>query len=218
MRRGALVEDLAEKRHRGEHVGLVDAGDAALAAARLAPLGEREREVEQALAVTGARDQHRVPRLAVVDHLAPAVRGEQPFGRLAQDHEIDVAAALVEQAATACSETPSPGARRRTGRTPAHAQMRRDFRAVGKRTSGKPMAPNRMASRRGLPRTPPPSNQDHSPCSRSPRSRAVPRPKSRSRRAGSPAFRRAPMPAGRFRSRCRHRETIRCEGWYWRAP
>jgi hypothetical protein len=69
---GALVEDLAEEGHRGEHVGLVHAGHPTLAAARPAPLGEREGEVEQALAGR-ARDHHDLACLAVVLDRAEAV-------------------------------------------------------------------------------------------------------------------------------------------------
>ena len=87
---GALVEDLPEKGHRGEHVRLVDAGDPALAAARAPALRELEGEVEQALAGL-AGDHHGVARDLVVLDRALAARGEQALGRFPEDHEVDVA-------------------------------------------------------------------------------------------------------------------------------
>ena len=89
MVRGGLVEQLAEERIGLERIGLVDAGEPARAAARLAPLGEAEGEFEQPLAGL-ARDQQRLARL-VVRHHALAHGGEQALGRLADEDEIDAA-------------------------------------------------------------------------------------------------------------------------------
>ena len=87
---GGLVEHPAKERERPEHVGLVDAGQAAIGlAARLAAFGEAERKLEQALRGL-ARDDQRLARLGVGHH-ALAHRGEQAFGRFADQHEVDAA-------------------------------------------------------------------------------------------------------------------------------
>ena len=125
----ALVEDLAEEGHRGEHVRLVHAGDPASATARLAPRREPEARVEQALA-GGAGDDHGVAGDPVVLHRPLAARGEQALGGLAHDDEIDVRAARV-------AERPRP-ARQRLDRThpgvqsepEAQVELRRDLGAV----------------------------------------------------------------------------------------
>jgi hypothetical protein len=90
----ALVENLAEERHRAEHVRLVDAGDASRVTAPLAALGEAEREVVHALAAPTC-DDHRVTRFAIVDHFTAAARREQTLGRFADDDEVDLPRAWV---------------------------------------------------------------------------------------------------------------------------
>ena len=59
------------------------------------------------------------------------MRGEQPFGRLAQDHEIDVAGARVGKRRASVRirlDRAHPGEQTEL---PAHLQMRRDLGAVG---------------------------------------------------------------------------------------
>src|SRR5262245_55347474 len=85
--RGLLVKNLAEEREGAKDIGLVDAVHDAAAAARLAAGAEAEREVEQALRRL-ARDHQGLARLIVGDH-ALAHGGEQTFGRLADDDEVD---------------------------------------------------------------------------------------------------------------------------------
>ncbi len=63
MAAGAFVEHPAEERIGLEGVGLVDAGEQAAAAARLTPLGQAEREIEQPLA--GVARDHSVSRASL---------------------------------------------------------------------------------------------------------------------------------------------------------
>ncbi len=90
MALGAFVEELAEEGKGLEHIRLVDAGELAGPAARLAALRQAKRKLEQPLRGL-ARDHQRLARL-VVRHHAFAHRGEQALGRLADEHEIDAAA------------------------------------------------------------------------------------------------------------------------------
>ena len=66
MARCAFVEDLAEEGIGFERIGLVDAGELAWPAPRLAAFGELKREVEQALRGL-ARDQERFARFVETD-------------------------------------------------------------------------------------------------------------------------------------------------------
>jgi hypothetical protein len=85
-----FIKHSAKERERPEHVGLVDAGQAAIGlAARLAPFGEAERKLEQALRGL-ARNHKRLARLGVRHHTLPH-RGEQAFGGFPDQHEVDTA-------------------------------------------------------------------------------------------------------------------------------
>ena len=87
---GGLIEHPAKERKRLEHIGLVDAGQAAIGApARLAAFGKPERKLEQPLRGLAGDDQ-RLARLAVGDD-ALAHRGEQAFGGFPDHDEIDAA-------------------------------------------------------------------------------------------------------------------------------
>ena len=83
----ALGKDIALPVEGLEHIGLVDQCQAAGLAALLAPFGELEREIEQPLGFI-ARDDQRLARFRLGGD-AFAHRGEQAFGRLADQHEID---------------------------------------------------------------------------------------------------------------------------------
>ena len=80
-------EEAAEKGHRRQDVGFVDAGNARAAAGAAAPLGQRERGIEQPVAAA-LRNAHRIEHGIAV---APALvaRREEPLGRFANDHEVD---------------------------------------------------------------------------------------------------------------------------------
>jgi hypothetical protein len=106
---GDLVENAAEEGKGLEHVGLVDAGERPRLAARLAPLGEAKRKLEQALGRL-ARDHHGFTRVLMGDDTL-AHRSEQALGGFADHDEID--AALVgtdDRARHAGNETRGPHA------------------------------------------------------------------------------------------------------------
>jgi hypothetical protein len=108
---------------------LSTAGHAAFAALGPAPLGETKGEVEQALA-GGAGDHHGIARDLVVLDRAPAARGEQPFGGLAQDHEVDLGGARVGERRLHVGEAldrADPGVEAEGA---AHLEVRRDLGAV----------------------------------------------------------------------------------------
>ncbi len=135
--RGALVEDLAEERHRAEHVRLVDAGHAPRAPARLAPPREAEGEVVDAL---GARagDDHRVLRLAVLDQDPLAARGEQALGRLADDDQIDPRRARIGERQRDAGNRPRRAHAGVERQLDAQVELRRDLGAVGIADFGPP--------------------------------------------------------------------------------
>ena len=89
MARGGRVEHLAEERERLEHIRLVDAGQRARFAARLAALGEAKRKFEQPLRGF-SRDHQRFARV-VVGHDALAHRREQAFGGFPDHDQVDAA-------------------------------------------------------------------------------------------------------------------------------
>ena len=93
-----------------------------------------------------AGDDLRVAGLAIVDHLALAAGGEHALGRLADDDQVDIGA-RAPPAPSARRGWHGSAARRRRGRS---AKRRSSCGAIsvpsGKRMSGQPMAPNRMAS------------------------------------------------------------------------
>ena len=115
MALGGLIEHLAEERERLEHIGLVDAGQAATGPpARLAAFGQAERKLEQPLRGL-SRDDQRLARLGVGDD-ALAHRGEQAFGGF-PDHDRDRCRAdRRRRSGSARPESAAPGARRHRGR------------------------------------------------------------------------------------------------------
>ena len=150
--RRALVEDLAEERHRPEHVGLVDAGDAARAARALAPLREAEGEIVHALA-SRARVITIVSRASRSSSIvALAARREQAFGRFADHDEVDVARARIGERQRHAGNARAPAARRRRAR--ARRAGRAAARSRCRRDSGSPASPSRRTGSR-RPRAPP---------------------------------------------------------------
>ena len=87
-RAGALEKEAAEESHRRQHVGLVDTRDLRYPSRTPPAPGERKRRLEQPLG-TVARDPHRVEHRLLPFATALGARREQPFGRLADDHEVD---------------------------------------------------------------------------------------------------------------------------------
>ncbi len=87
---GHLVEHLAKESVTLEDVRLVHAGDLAA--------GQAEGEVADALDAGTGHDQ-RVGRQAIAQDDAAGLRGEQPFGLLAQDHQVDGAGLDMRQRA-----------------------------------------------------------------------------------------------------------------------
>src|SRR5690606_26708753 len=88
---GDLVENLAEKGHRTEDVRLVDAGDMARPAIRLAFAGKLESEAVQALAPL-ARDPERIADLVIGNELAAIMRSgrkEQALRRFPQHDQVN---------------------------------------------------------------------------------------------------------------------------------
>jgi hypothetical protein len=125
-----LVEDLAEEGEGLEHVGLVDAGYLARAPALAALFGEAEGEVEQALAGRPG-DHHGVAgNLVVLDGAAP-VRGEQAFGRFADQHEVDVAGARACQRMRHAGDGADGAHAGIEAELHAQVELRRDLGAVG---------------------------------------------------------------------------------------
>ncbi len=132
---GALVEDLAEKGEGAEHVGLVDANYVALAATRLAAAGDFEGGVAKFLCCR-ACDAQGFAGFTIADHFAAALGVEQALGRLAQDDEINLGGAFVEEAARGICEgfhRPDAGVKAELF---AHAQVRRDLGAAGETDVG----------------------------------------------------------------------------------
>src|ERR1700759_5871637 len=84
-----LIEHLAKERESLEDICLVDTGEAARPAAFLAALGEVEGKLEQPFRGL-ARDHQRLASILVGDNALPH-RGEQAFGRLPDDDEVDAA-------------------------------------------------------------------------------------------------------------------------------
>src|SRR3546814_8103445 len=70
---GALVEDAAEEHHGAQHIGLVDASQHAGPALRLAPLGEPEAEIEEALAGRPGRSEEHTSELQSLMRISYAV-------------------------------------------------------------------------------------------------------------------------------------------------
>src|SRR6476660_7665389 len=85
----ALIEDRTKIGIGFESVGLVDAGQQTRLSAFLAPLGEPEREIEQALRRLAGNYQGLASLVLGDDALAH--RCEQTFGRFSDQYEIDAA-------------------------------------------------------------------------------------------------------------------------------
>src|ERR1700690_3600768 len=84
---GGLIEHLAKEREGLEHIGLIDAGQLARPAPRLAAFGKPEGKLEQAFRGF-SRDYESFARLVIRDD-AFSHRGEQAFGGFPDYDEID---------------------------------------------------------------------------------------------------------------------------------
>ncbi len=124
-----LVKNAAEEGKGLEHVRLVDAGQHPRLAARLAPLGEAKRELEQALGGP-ARDHHGLARVLVGDD-ALAHRGEQAFGRFADHDEIDAALVGADDRARHARDQPRRAHAGIEVEDEAQLDLRRDLGVVG---------------------------------------------------------------------------------------
>ena len=124
-----LVENAAEECKGLEHVRLVDTGQHPRLAARLAPLGEAKREVEQALGGL-ARDHHGLARILMGDD-ALAHRGEQAFGELADHDEIDAALVGADDRARHARNQPRRAHAGIEIEDEAQLDLRRDLGIVG---------------------------------------------------------------------------------------
>ena len=149
-----LVEDPTEEGHRGEDVGLVDAGDMPRQALGAALRGKAEREAMQPLGHV-AGDAQGIADLRVADDLRAAMHGgriEQPLGGLAQDHQVDARRARVGQPLRGVGvglDRPHPGIELEDV---AQAQMWGYFGAVGVAHGGQAdgAQEDRVAGRGGL--------------------------------------------------------------------
>ena len=106
----ALVENLAEKSHRVQHIGLVDEGQAAGVAGGLAAAGQIDREIEQARGA-GAGNFHHVAG-AVGIGVALLAGREQALGLFADQDQVDGRGARVGQRAPRTrqqAQRPHPG-------------------------------------------------------------------------------------------------------------
>ncbi len=137
---GALEKDLAEERHRGQDVGLVDTGDAAGPARMAASAGQREGDREQPLADV-ARDEHRVEDGGVAFPPRHRPGRKQALGRLTHEHAVDLAGPRIGQRRRRPgqhADRPDAGVQ---PETLAEIQVRRHLRAIGIAYLGQPHGP-----------------------------------------------------------------------------
>ena len=143
-----LVEHAPEERHRGQHVRLVDAGDApdAVGGSAVPPRGDIERSPRRPFDAL-ARNQQRVRRRRVGLHPFPS-REVEPLGVLAHDNVVDLARLGLERSGNAGQQPHGPHVGVRVEPDAEHAAEHARLGAVGQPHAGQAHRPLHRGVRR----------------------------------------------------------------------